>query len=1157
MLGIYAVKKRKKPVQKSPKPPPPEGAKSNPSKRHRDRLNAELDKLTSLLPYSEDVRSRLDKLSVLRLSVGYLKVKSFFNATLQKNHSSWLEDKPVKFGGNGLVNGGTLSEGELLLQALNGFVLVVTADGQVFYASATIQDYLGFHQSDVIHQSVFELIHTDDRDGFRHNLHWALNPPPFKENESGTDVCSVNAAHCSSVITYDPQHLPPENSSFLERNFVSRFRCLLDNSSGFLALNFQGRLKFLHGQNKRAEDGTLLPPQLALFAVATPLLPPSILELRTKTLLFQTKHKLDFTPMGCDARGKVVLGYTEAELCLRGTGYQFIHAADMMYCAENHIRMIKTGESGMTVFRLLSKQSGWIWVQANARLVYKGGRPDCIIARQRALTNEEGEEHLRKRALQLPFSFTTGEAVLYESSSPTSGYSDCFSGPSKPSKDKDMTSGPQKPVDPSSILGAMIKQDELIIVSHPDTEPRFSFSKAQMSSAGVVGVPADNWSSGKDGIKDKNDPLNDLLELLLTKNGENGDITSTFEQLELSDLDLQQLEDYLKADDDHQLPSDLSDILNNDVLSYVEDILCKENSMPESPFQQMSMQPSQNVTASVQQLPWRTVHQELTETGLQNPYLAGLQESVRSDPGNMPAANCKPSHSLPRKLTPGVMPDRYQKSMQPVQQSQLESSQPNLLGMGTIKHSVPSSSSHILQEMQSPLGQHTSSNNHMPAEFTFTNQMHYGLPEMGPSPLKMLKFSENSIGVAPQNQTSQRAAVLSSQTPNTNLQDSVYLRPHGLVHSKYQDTVLPTLQSVTDTNQNSLQKNHSNLWNSGTLKQFVSTSQNLARHVQQKSVPFPLQIQPGKSQNSLADTNVVSDSLNHWFSPMQDSAFTENKCLSKLPSAQNLNQSLQHSQMQKSVNSRLIHASGNKSYAAKVASIQQEPSAMANHHGQQQQHDCQSGHQYALQQQLETQLYPQVTTQRDEGQFSQRHSASNHLEKSNRLQMNPSMGADSVDSVYQNSLVNMVSSSSTATPNYMFSSCDFENSDSTFLNETFPLDCPSLSLPVGQQMKPATNQSIQQAACYFEGRSQHPMMSSSLMPQTEAGINTSLWSFEPSIPPLALTDGQLSRPLLNYNGQLKQVCPSEDSAAVTFAIDANLPNETAYFPDGTGQVSFT
>lgn len=49
------------------------------------------------------------------------------------------------------------------------------------------------------------------------------------------------------------------------------------------------------------------------------------------------------------------------------------------------IAVIKTGESGLTVFRLLTKDNRWKWVQSNARLVYKNGKPDYIIATQRPL----------------------------------------------------------------------------------------------------------------------------------------------------------------------------------------------------------------------------------------------------------------------------------------------------------------------------------------------------------------------------------------------------------------------------------------------------------------------------------------------------------------------------------------------------------------------------------------------------------------------------------------------------------------------------------------------------------------------------------------------------------------------------------------------------
>ncbi|XP_041725324.1 aryl hydrocarbon receptor-like isoform X2 [Coregonus clupeaformis] len=585
--NMYASRKRKKP-QRSVKPPP-EGAKSNPSKRHRERLNGELDRLASLLPYPQDVISKLDKLTILRLCVSYLRAKSFFNVTLKSTASQRPESNVLKKQGSELQ----VPEGELLLQVLNGFALVVTAGGTIFYASSTIQDYLGFHQSDVVHQSVYDVIHTEDRAELQRQLHWALNPTLTTD----TGQLVSDSASPQTVTVYNPEALPPENSTFLERNFVCRLRCLLDNSTGFLALNIQGRLKFLHGQSERTKEGKAIPPQLALFALASPLQTPTILEIRTKNFIFKTKHKLDFTPTACDAKGKMVLGYTEAELCNRGSGYQFIHAADMLHCAENHMRMIKTGESGMTVFRLLTKLTGWVWVQANARLVYKNGRPECIIASQRVLTDEEGEDTLRKRSLQLPFSYTTGEALLYDTSFPkTLVTGDSLACDTTCPTENTTNNNQDGTLDPDSLLGSLLKQEKSIYYCSPQTQNQHQLQEE------VAGLPQGECggifsSSGQEGS------ILSLSETVLFKQEPLGvgggggidgfssedrdrDLWSFMRNLGNSreDLELfQQDELFLDVDLDAGRDGLLPD-LTDEILSYVQESLRKRSDWDQTVF---------------------------------------------------------------------------------------------------------------------------------------------------------------------------------------------------------------------------------------------------------------------------------------------------------------------------------------------------------------------------------------------------------------------------------------------------------------------------------------------------------------------------------------------------------------------------------------------
>lgn len=171
---------------------------------------------------------------------------------------------------------------------------------------------------------------------------------------------------------------------------------------------------------------------------------------------------------------------------------------------------------------------------------------------------------MRQRRLQLPFNFTTGEAVLYE----TCPMLDVM-------KPKDTTGVNQTTLVPSSLLDSIEKQDKSIY--HQDTTPQFTSDDAFTDSWALCNVP-NHVVQGE--TANEEDAVVSMIDAL-AQLAHDGDLCSALQQMEVDTTDLKEWENALlrmtKDSNDNDRPLSLDEILTSDIFSYVEDALYKEN----------------------------------------------------------------------------------------------------------------------------------------------------------------------------------------------------------------------------------------------------------------------------------------------------------------------------------------------------------------------------------------------------------------------------------------------------------------------------------------------------------------------------------------------------------------------------------------------------
>ncbi|KAK9962200.1 hypothetical protein ABG768_007574 [Culter alburnus] len=294
--------------------------------------------LAHSLPLPRRITSHLDKAAIMRVTLSYLRMNRLIQSVGPTKTKTEETENPT----DGFYQ-----------QALAGFILVMTEEGDMIFLSESVSKYIGITQLELLGQSVYEFVHPCDQEELR------------------------------DILTTRPGISKKKTEKLAEHNFFLRMKSTLTHtgrtvnikSANWKVLHCTGHMQTFSG-----DDETSLPAGSFLTLLCEPIPHPSSVEFPLDSSTFLTRHSMDLTFTQCDGRVTELVGYQPDDLIGR-SAYEFYHALDFDHVTRSLHILFSKGQVCTSHYRFLAKNGGFIWTETQATVLYNSrtSQPEAVV----------------------------------------------------------------------------------------------------------------------------------------------------------------------------------------------------------------------------------------------------------------------------------------------------------------------------------------------------------------------------------------------------------------------------------------------------------------------------------------------------------------------------------------------------------------------------------------------------------------------------------------------------------------------------------------------------------------------------------------------------------------------------------------------------------